>query len=142
MFNTLSNQYHCAVRSKKIITFLSIISFRGYTNNLLEQKWQFTWYYTIFYCKLQYSVVVKLILLWNLIDKKNPFLRPLGKEFTLFNFVIFLLESVSSSNISYLKWWCKKFGKLKIFCLKLYLDSSIFISKLTSATKVLQTLLF
>ena len=40
------------------------------------------------------------------------------------NFVVFLLESVSSSNFSSLiKLYRKILGKLKIFCLRLHLES-------------------
>ena len=82
--------------------------------------------YPLFYCKLQYSVVVKIVLMQNLIDNKNPLLVrfDMVKSVTVtLNFSVFLLESVSSSNL-----YCKKFGKLKIFCLKLYLES-LFLSR-------------
>ena len=69
------------------------------------------WYYTIFYCKLQYSVAVKILLMQNLIDKKNPLLVWFGMVKSL----NVALDSVSSSDISSLKLHCKKFGKNILF---------------------------
>ena len=68
------------------------------------------WYYTIFYCKLQYSVAVKILLMQNL-TKKNPLLVRFGMVKSL----NVALDSVSSSDISSLKLYCKKFGKNILF---------------------------
>ena len=72
--------------------------------------------------------------------KKSPLLVNFGMVKSL-NFAVFLLESGSSSNFSSLiKLYWKIFGKLKIFCFKAV--AGIFISKLTSATKVPQACVF
>ena len=125
---------------KKSWHFLSIIFLKWLFNyKQPEQIWYFTLYYIIFYCKLQYSVV-KILLVQNFIDKKNPVLVRFDMVKS-FNFAVFLPESVSSFNISsIIKLYSRKFAKLKIFCLKNVFE--IFISKLTSATKVLQARVF
>ena len=80
----------------------------------------FTWYSTVNYSTL---FLLNLFLMQNLIYKTNPLLANFGMVKSL-DFAAFLLESVSSSNFSSLiKLYCKIFGKLKIFCLRLYLES-------------------
>ena len=107
----LYKPFSCSVRKQSL-----------YKYKYLEPKWEYTWYYIKFYYKLQYFVVVKILLMQNLIYKKNLLVN-CGTVKSL-NFAIFLLESASSSNFSSLiKLYCKIFGKFEIFCLRLYLES-------------------
>ena len=76
----------------------------------------------------------------NLVDKRQFTTSALWYGKILKFCSIFTWESFFLEHFILNKIILQKFGKLKIFCLKLYLQ--YFISKVTSAKKVLQVLVF
>ena len=110
--------FHYSVQSKKSYLFYWSFSWSGYTNNNTNDNLHdIRQYFTVNYSTL---------LLLNSFNTKfggpkNPLLLRLNMTKSL-NFVLFLVESVSCSNISsLLKLYHKRFGKFKTFSLKLYL---------------------